>query len=274
MESCLYEGVVHHERLQPVNHRFDYRLYMVLLDLAEVPGLRRAGLLSTSRYAPGGFLRQDHFGDARQALTASVCDLVEAQTGVPLDGPIRLLTHLRSFGYYFSPLNLFFCHGSDGNTVQAVVAEVQNTPWLERHTYVLWAGNEERPGTPGTYRHRKNFHVSPFMGLDMDYRWQLRPAGEHLRVGIENISGADLLFRAALQLRRSPLTRRTLGAMQFRHPLMTARMTAAIYLQAFQLWRKQCPYYPHPRHLPELTRTPRAGLPAVQASSTVSAATF
>ena len=138
MESCLYEGVVYHERLQPVKHGFHYRLYMNFIDLAEVPSLLRARLLSESRFSPNGFLRRDHFGAPRQPLAESVRDLVFEQTSLVADGPIRLLTQLRNFGYYFSPLNLFFCYAAEGSQLQAVVAEVQNTPWLERHCYVLW----------------------------------------------------------------------------------------------------------------------------------------
>jgi DUF1365 family protein len=272
MESCLYDGVVRHERLQPVNHRFHYRLYMVFLDLAEVPGLTRAGVLSAGRFAPAGFLRRDHFGDPRQPLEQSVRELVGKQTGMVTAGPIRLLTQLRTFGCYFSPLNLFFCHASDGRTLNAIVAEVQNTPWFERHCYVLWGGNQVGSSADGNYRHRKAFHVSPFLNMDMEYRWRMTSPGELLGVAIENASGGDVLFRAALRMRRSPLSRRALLTMQCRCPLMPARIMAAIYFQAFQLWRKKCPLHPHPRYQTETARLLASKEPPVRESSTVSAA--
>ena len=246
MESCLYEGNVCHERVEPMNHRFQYRLYMVYLDLAEVPALMRAGVLSEGRFASRAFLRRDHFGDPRQPLAQNVRDLVLMETGIKAVGPIRLLTQLRHFGCYFSPLNLLFCYAGDGNTLDAVVAEVQNTPWLERHCYLLWDGNKVSAGAEAIYRHRKAFHVSPFMGMDMDYHWRLSLPGNELRVGIENSFHDNVVFRAALHLKRSPLSRRTLMAMQCRYPLITARLTAAIYYQAFKLWRKKCPFHPHP----------------------------
>lgn len=248
MESCLYEGVVHHERLRPVNHRFRYRLFLSFLDLEEVPTLLRAGLLSERRFAAACFRRADHFGDPRRPLAACVRDLVQQQTGTAPAGPIRLLTQLRTLGYYFSPLNLFFCLAGDGRTVEAIVAEVQNTPWLQRQCYVLWRGNQHGTGDELRYRHPKTFHVSPFMGMDVEYRWRTRPPGERLTVGIENAAGEEPLFRASLDLRRVPLSRDSQFAMLCRYPLMTARITAAIYLQAFHLWRMKCPYYPHPGH--------------------------
>jgi DUF1365 family protein len=253
MESCLYEGVVYHQRLTPVPHRFQYRLYMHFLDLAEVPALVRTGLLSERRFAGGGFLRRDHFGDPRQPLAASVRDLVSAQTGLALDGPIRLLTQLRHFGYYFSPLNLFYCYGGDGQTLTAVVAEVQNTPWLERHGYVLWPGNQvgtecEKGTQLFDFRVHKSFHVSPFMGMELEYHWRVSAPRERLGVAIATTTADALLFQAALQLRRVPLSWRTQFALRCRYPLMPARITAAIYLEAFHLWRKKCPFYPHPKH--------------------------
>ena len=253
MESCFYEGAVDHTRLQPVKHSFHSRLYMNFIDLEEVPFLLRARLLLESRFSLNGFLRRDHFGDPRRPLEESVRDLVLRQTGLVTDGPIRLLTQLRVLGYYFSPLNLFFCYAADGRQLQAVVAEVQNTPWLERHCYVLWRGNQVGADLEAENRHPKSFHVSPFMGMDVAYRWRLSAPAEQLQLRIDNTHGTELLFRAALRLQRVSLSRRTQLTMHCRYPLMTARITAAIYLQAFRLWRKKCPYYPHPKHLTEVT---------------------
>jgi DUF1365 family protein len=248
MESCLYEGIVHHERLTPVRHSFQYRLFMAYLDLDEVPGLLRNGLLSPARFAPASFLRRDHFGDERGSLTQNLRELIVRETGVFAQGPIRVLTHLRYFGYYFSPLNLFYCFAADGKTLQMVVAEVQNTPWLERHCYVFWEGNREMPPASCSYRVAKVFHVSPFMDMDIDYRWQLTPPEDRLRVRIENFDAQKVFIRATMQLQKKAMSRWALWQMQFRYPLMTARMTAAIYFQAFQLWRKKCRFYPHPKY--------------------------
>lgn len=271
MESCLYAGVVHHERLEPVRHRFQYRVAMAYLDLTEVPDLLRLGLLSEGRFASGAFLRRDHFEDPSRSLGESVRARVLRETGLALDGPIRLLTRLRHLGRYFSPLNLFFCFAADGRTPAAVVAEVQNIPWLERHSYVLWRGNQFGAGAEACFRHPKAFHVSPFMGMDLEYRWRLSAPGERLRVAIENTAADRTVFRAALNLDRVPLSRRTRWAMLGRAPLSTARITAAIYFQAFRLWRKRCPFYPHPKHHQHLE--PAASGPHAPAPSPASAAT-
>lgn len=271
MESCLYEGAVHHERLTPVNHRFQCHLYLAYLDLAELPDLVRLGLVSQRRFAAASFLRRDHIGDPRQSLAESVREIVQAQTGLDAKGPIRVLTQLRTFGYHFSPLTMYYCFAPDGAALQSMVAVVQNTPWLERHAYVLWDGNRESANVQGRYRHAKAFHVSPFMSMDVEYRWRLGMPGEGLGVAIDNVSASRILFRAGLQLQRRPLSRPALRRMLVRYPFMTARITASIYYQAFQLWRRKCPFHSHPKHLPQSAALTLPSVPAILESSSVSA---
>ena len=158
------------------------------------------------------------------------------------------MTGLRCFGYYFSPLNLFYCFDPNGKTVETVVAEVSNTPWRETHYYVLSDAN--RVGTSGRlhFSHPKGFHVSPFMKMDLQYEWQLSQPGSRLAVEITNRQGTETVFQAGLTLSQRSLGRWPLFRMLFRYPWMTGRVALAIYYQAFRLWRKKCPFYPHPRH--------------------------
>jgi DUF1365 family protein len=248
MESCLYEGVLHHERLTPVRHRFHYPLYLAYLDVEELPDLVRSGLVPAGRFGLASFRRTDHLGDPSQRFDDHVRDIVQQESGTRPSGPIRVLTQLSCLGYYFSPLNLFHCFGPDGVSVEAIVAEVQNTPWRERHAYVLWDGNRETSRGEGAYRHAKAFHVSPFMGMNIDYRWRITVPGETCQVGIQNLVNDEPVFQAGLQVRRVPLTQENRNRLLFRYPLAPFRITAAIYWQAFQLWRKKCPFYSHPHH--------------------------
>lgn len=163
-----------------------------------------------------------------------------------LHGPVRLLTQLRYCGYYFSPLNLYYCMNQEGQGVDAVVAEVSNTPWRQRHYYVLWEGNRRGLGAELAFAHPKGFHVSPFIGMAAEYRWRLTPPGRRLSVSIAVDDGQGPLFAARMALARRPLSDGQLGRLLLRYPLMTARTMGAIYYQALKLWLQQCPSYPHP----------------------------
>jgi DUF1365 family protein len=248
MHSCLYEGYLQHRRLTPVEHVFRYGLYLVYLDLDELPSLWEGGYgLHRTRFSPASFLRRDHVGDPEIPLADAVRGLVEQQTGWRPEGPIRLLTLLRNWGHYFCPLCLYYCFDRSRQTVDAVVAEVTNTPWHERHWYVLWKGNRMEGAAPLRFRHPKGFHVSPFLDMDMCYEWHLDEPGERLSVGIVNSRGDQRLFDVSLVLQRRELGRGTMLRTLLRRPWMTGRVVQAIYWQAFRLWWKKCPFYPHPK---------------------------
>ena len=248
MHSCLYVGHVRHRRRVPKEHRFRYGLYMVYLDLDELPMLLKDRVLRGTRFAPLSFRREDHLNGPQTSLADAVRDLVDEQTGKRPAGPIRLLTGLRCFGYYFSPVNLYYCFDPDGETVEAVVAEVSNTPWRETHYYVLSDANRVGPSGELHFSHPKVFHVSPFMQMDLQYDWQLSSPGSRLAVEITNRHGTETVFQAGLTLSQRSLGRWPLFRMLFRYPWMTGRVALAIYYQAFRLWRKKCPFYPHPKH--------------------------
>jgi uncharacterized protein len=248
MHSCIYEGQVRHRREQPLTHAFRYRMFAVYIDLAELGQLTgRAGIFSQRRWSYASFLRSDHLGDPNQSLDASVRELVEQKTGgFRPEGPIRLLTQLRYLGYYFSPLNLYYCFDGQGNRVEAIVAEVSNTPWREVHTYVLWEGNRTTSDGRLRFRHAKDFHVSPFMGMDSEYVWRLSPPGRFLFAGITTMRNQERFFDARMSLKRYPASRWQMRRMLMRFPWMTRMIIGQIYFEAWRLWRKKCPYYPHP----------------------------
>ncbi len=249
MHSCLYQGNVQHRRLSPVEHAFRYGLYLVYLDLDELPRLLEGGYgLNRAAFAPASFRRRDHLGDPQVPLADAVRELVHERTGWRPVGPIRLLTLLRNWGYYFNPLSLYYCFAPGTQEVEAVVAEVSNTPWRERHWYVLWQGNCIGEPAQLRFRHPKEFHVSPFLDLDLVYEWHVPVPDEQLRVALANSRGQERVFDASFVLKRRELTRGNMLRTLVRFPWMTARVIQAIHWQAFCLWRKKCPFYPHPKH--------------------------
>lgn len=253
MQSCLYEGVVRHQRAPAAGaaHSFAFPLFLVYLDLAELPEVFRGRWLwSATRPAPARFRREDHLGDPRAPLDAAVRDRVEARRGIRPTGPIRLLTHLRYFGYVFNPVSLFYCFDAAGERVESVVAEVSNTPWNERHCYVLTPEEDHGRGRVHRWRTPKTFHVSPFLGMGYDYAWTVREPEEHLSVVIRNLPRSEpnppADFDAALVLRRRALSTASLTGVLLRYPLMTARTIARIYAEAWRLQRKGAPVHEHP----------------------------
>lgn len=253
MESCLYQGRVSHTRYDDISHRFEYGLFMALLDLDEVPELAACGIVAKSLFGLATFRESDHAESKGMSLQDEIRDLVKQQTGITPKGPIQLLTQLRFFGYYFSPLNLYYCRNEQSGAVEFIVAEVSNTPWREQHRYVLWDGNRQPNSSANEFAHQKDFHVSPFMDMQSEYRWRLTDPAESLAVTIQTTRTGKPFFTAAMSLERRPLTRGQLARMCLRYPIMTAQITSAIYWQALNLWWKKCPFYSHPKTQPSLS---------------------
>lgn len=247
MKSCIYEGEVRHRRMRPAAHSFRYRLCMLYLDLGELDHVFEGTRLWTvDGRGIANFRRRDHLGDTSVPLDAAVRELVAAQCGRTLAGPIRLLTHPAYWGFRFNPVSFYYCFSDDGRDVETIVAEVNNTPWKQQHCYVLDAS--QGVVASNGYRHRfaKAFHVSPFMDMDHQYDWRLSAPGDRLSVHMENFEHGERLFDATMVMRRREISPSALRRLLVRYPLMSVRVVAAIYMQATRLWLKRVPFFAHP----------------------------
>jgi len=220
---------------------------MACFDLAELDQLVGPGkVLSDHRWAGVSFPRNVHLREQTGSLEQRVRSFVQQNSGEYPQGPIRLLTQLRYFGHYFSPLNLFFLYDEPASEFPAtILAEVNNIPWGEQQVYLLKPTYSEVEQA-WTYEHPKQMHVSPFMPMNHTYRWTFRAVGEHLVVGLENYEDGNPVFHAGMALEKKPLARRTLQRFLWRLPAMSLKVVAAIYYEAWKLWWKRCPIYPHP----------------------------
>ncbi len=245
MESAIYEGRVHHARMLEPRHAFTKRLYLLYLDLAELDRVFAGRWLwGTSRARLVQFRRTDHLGDPALPLDRAVRDLVRERTGRVLEGPIRLLTQLRVAGYVFNPVSFFYGFSPSGG-LEAVVADVSNTPWNERFTYVLPAERDRVDA-----RARKTFHVSPFQPMDREYRFRFERPGSALEARIESFAGPARVFDARLVLARREISAASLASVLLRFPAMTLQVIAAIYWQAYRLHRLGARFHPHPGATP------------------------
>jgi DUF1365 family protein len=249
--SAIYHGHIRHRRFDVREHEFRYRLALAYIDLDELPTLL-GGRLLASRPGLARFRRRHYLGDEHMPLADAVRDVVADRAGVRPSGPVRVLTNLSSFGHCFNPVSFYYCMDEAAVSVEAVVAEVTNTPWGERHAYVLARANEDcspvnLAGAVLAGDSTKALHVSPFMGMDQRYEWRVSVPGDTLSVHFASSRGGDIAFDATLSLQRHELTNATLTRMSARYPASALRMLALIYAQALRLKLKGMPVHPHPK---------------------------
>jgi DUF1365 family protein len=241
--SAIYEGTISHRRHAVRPGRFRHRLGLLYLDLDELDGLLD-GRLVARRPGAVRFRRADYLGDPAVPLADAVRALVERRTGARPKGPVRLLTQPRTFGLCFNPVSFYYCF-TPGGRLDAVVAEVTNTPWGERHAYVLAV--REGEGAAPAEGLPKRLHVSPFMGMDQSYAWRVSEPGATLAVYIESREDGWRVFDATLKMRRLPLTGRGLARFVARRPAPALRVLALIYGRALALRLKGVPVHRRPK---------------------------
>ncbi len=246
--SSLYTGTLSHHRYGPgPAHHFRYKVAMPLVFLDELEAVARSHpLWSTRLPAPVWARRADLIGRPARPPEDEVRDTVEQATGVRPLGRVAFLGNLRTWGWLFNPISFYFCYSRDGGTVEALLAEVQNTPWHEHHNYVV--------GGPGVHRFSKEMHVSPFMPMGCDYVLRYDAPGERLSLRLDLVRAGRALLTATLSLSGRPLDRSAMWAYLLRYPAMTHRVSAGIYSQAACLALVRAPFFTHPH---KTGRTPR-----------------
>lgn len=244
-EPAIYTGTLRHRRFHPVPHEFNYSVFMTLLDIDRIPEtMARSRWSSYNRFNWASFDQRDHSGDPAVPLRDRLAADALAH-GVPLpEGPVFLLTHLRYLGYCFNPISLFFFYDRSGD-VPVVLAEVHNT-FGELRNYWLWSGNRTPSGNSLRFRCPKTLHVSPFMGMNLDYDFVLTRPADRLVAHMNTLDGESRLLDATLTLQREPWTASNLRRALLRQPWMTAKVVSAIHWEALRLFLKRVPVFTHP----------------------------
>lgn len=229
-----------HRRLRPREHRLNYRVFWLMLDLAELDRLdQRLRLFSRNRFNLLSFHDCDH----ANASGGSLGDQVDgwlARADIRLEGgAVQLLTMPRVLGFAFNPISLYYCHHSDGRLL-AMVYEVTSTFGV-RHAYVIPVPSEDQVSGRIRQGAAKALYVSPFMGMDMDYAFRGHAPGEHLDMTIDGLDADGVLITAAMSAQRKPLTDASILRATLAMPFLTIKVVAAIHWEALKLWLKRIP---------------------------------
>jgi DUF1365 family protein len=239
--------------MEPKAHQFQYQVLMFYIDLNEVSNLFSIPFFFSSTFPRLLGFDRDRYLTGSDSLEQAVKDLIFKKTGKKHEGPVRLLTQISYFGFCFNPVSFYYCFDAE-ERLRFIVSEITNTPWNERSSYVHEVDHQKKHHR---YEFQKDFHVSPFMPMNLHYVWNFStPEFENdsgvsqkfLSVHMEDWDQEKTrkVFDATLLLKPRPWSASHLIASLLMFPLLTFKSFVAIYWQAFLLKLKNIPFYPHP----------------------------
>lgn len=249
--SALYKGWIRHRRFCAPQNHFNYQFYMFYLDLDELEAFNQLPLCSTESFAVFRVKNTD-FLAANSSETIKAKAIAKTRSlGGNTPSRVCMLANIRYWGIKFSPINLYYNY-DENDALDSVLVEVSNTPWNQRHYYLIADPSNPEPT-------QKSFHVSPFQSSDVNYHWILKEPQDNLLVHIENRTKATdsdttKRFDATLQLQRYALTKQNLQQALIQTPIMSLKIVSGIYWQAAKLALKKARFYPHPNTLGPKTK--------------------
>jgi DUF1365 family protein len=236
MNSCIYNGIIKHQRFTPIKHSLNYNTFSLFVDLDEIESLtKNISIFSLNKFNIFSFYNVDHGARDGSLLKDWVLKNIKKFNISNNITKIKLLCYPRIFGYVFNPLSIFYCY--ENNDLRAIFYEVKNT-FNEQHTYIFKINDNEKI----EQKCKKKFYVSPFMDMETYYNFKLLDPKEKLSIFIKQTDGQETVLTATQTGDKKEFSFRQLLINFFKYPLMTIKIISSIHYEAFFLWKKGAVY--------------------------------
>lgn len=258
----IYKGEVVHKRFHPKKHAFNYPLAMILVDVDTIESsFKQSRWWSLERFNLISFYRKDYIQSERitnsdisnRSISEVVSEKIFDDCGEQFKGSVKILTNPRFFGYVFNPVSFYLCY-DENNQIKYILSQINNTPWNERYTYVHRVPSHS--GSKMVFEFDKEFHVSPFMPMNLNYTWKFILDNNQVDIHMALFDSGVKQFVASMRAKYSPFTAINMFKLPVEFPMQTLRIVWRIYWHALRLWMKKIPFYEHPNsHEPKSNKT-------------------
>ena len=234
MNSCIYNGIIKHQRFTPIKHSLNYNTFSLFVDLDEIESLtKNISIFSLNKFNIFSFYNVDHGARDGSLLKDWVLKNIKKFNISNNITKIKLLCYPRIFGYVFNPLSIFYCY--DKESLKAILYEVKNT-FDEQHTYIFPVNKNSKIISQQC---DKKFYVSPFIEMETDYNFRLTEPDDLLRVYIKQTDKNKNKVLIACQTgKKEPMNTKQLAINFLIHPMMTFKIILGIHFEALKLWKK------------------------------------
>jgi len=250
---AVADAMIRHRRYLPKSHHFETQLNYLWFDPEQIETITQQSYLWSSKRWNILTLDPDDFLIMEQgSIREKVAKILDKQANfiLPFDAEIRVLALPRTCGFRFNSVVFYFIFDIHDQPL-FILSEITNTPWNERHVYAHDCRHESVPQAhPKNYvfEFKKSFHVSPFMPMQMDYRWHFNLSAQRTIIHMQLWQQEILQFDATMRFSLSSIT---FPSQQHRYAISSVfepfKMMAGIYWNATRLWIKKVPFYRHPK---------------------------
>ncbi|MFK8012126.1 MAG: DUF1365 domain-containing protein [Marinicellaceae bacterium] len=247
MKTSICSGSVIHNRITPKAHRFQYKMSWCLFDLDRLEEtFKKTRFWSFNSFNIVSIRNNDYINAENISIKSKVIKYLKEQKNYNFNGQVFLFTHPRYLGFGFNSVNFYFCY--EGDNLVFILSEINNTPWKQKHVYIH-AINQEKTDHSESYQFEfnKEFHISPFADMDINYSWIFNVTPEKLIVKMNLSKQNNLIMKVNLNTRIEPVIEKDLVKWTFKKPYQALKMSVGIYWQAFKLWAKKLPVYTNPK---------------------------